>query len=148
MLYHYPLTGNGCSYPPDKVTLSGSPTTSVSIANTMPAEGYGHSFMEPNETMEIQCRNGMRMSPDLADSRRTVTCSTNNTWVVDRSFECVPSESQPCVNIFSNIICEIIIHSNTTALKCPELPPEPQGGVTTLNHPGDVNTGICLGQGC
>ena len=46
------------------------------------------------------------------------------------------------------LISEINIHSMTTALQCPELPPEPQGGVTTLNHPGDVNTGICLGQGC
>ena len=71
--------------------------TSISIANTMPAEGYGHSFMNLNDTVEIQCRNGMRMSPDLADSRRTVTCSTNNTWIVDRSFECVPSKSQTCV---------------------------------------------------
>ena len=98
MSYNYSLTGNGCSYPPDKVTLSGSSTTSVSIANTMPAEGYGHSFMNLNDTVEIQCRNGMRMSPDLADSRRTVTCSTNNTWIVDRSFECVPSKSEPCTS--------------------------------------------------
>ena len=94
MRHHSQLTVNGCTYPPDEVKLAGSPATSINITNTMPAEGCGHSFMRLNETMKIKCRNEMRMSPNLADSTRTITCSTGNVWIVDNDFECVSSRSQ------------------------------------------------------
>ena len=89
----YNLTVNGCTYPPDNVIVEGSPSTQISIADTVAAEGYGKSFMTLNETLKIKCRDGMRMSPNLTMSTRTITCSTNNTWIIDTSFQCVSSES-------------------------------------------------------
>ena len=88
----YILTVNGCTYPPDNVIVEGSSSPQISIVDTVAAEGYGESFMSLNDTMTIKCRNGMRMSPNLTMSTRTITCSTNNTWIIDTSFKCVTSE--------------------------------------------------------
>ena len=92
-MFTYILTVNGCIYPPDHVIVEGSTSTQISIADTVAAEGYGKSFMRLSETMTIKCRDGMRMSPNLTMSTRTITCSTNNTWIIDTSFQCVSSES-------------------------------------------------------